>query len=218
MLVVTVAVGAVLGHLVRGRLRSGEHRRPGDEPTQDSFAWVLVAVPLAAACVAAGQWELDGMPRAAVYALLTVPLVMLSAVDLDVLRLPNKLNATAAGLALVGLVVTAAAEGAWADLGRAVIAAVVLAGAYFVLTVIATFLPGSPFGLGDVKLAPVLGLLLGYLGWTHVVVGSVLAFVLAMVIGTVLLAVRRTGRGTTIPFGPYLVAGTLVVLALPAVS
>ncbi len=218
MLVVTVAVGAVLGRLLRGRLRTGAHRRPDDEHTQKSFAWVVVAVPLAAACVAAGQWELEGMPRAAVYALLTVPLVALSAVDVDVLRLPDKLNAAAAGLAVVGLAVTAAAEDAWPDLARGFLAAVVLGLVYLVLAVIASFLPGSPFGMGDVKLAPALGLLLGYVGWTQVVVGSVLAFVLAVVVGTILVVARRGRRDTEIPFGPYLVSGTLLVLALPALG
>jgi leader peptidase (prepilin peptidase) / N-methyltransferase len=67
-------------------------------------------------------------------------------------------------------------------------------------------------GRGDRKLAPVLGLCLGYLGWGAVLVGSFLGFVLGGIVGVVLIARRRAGRKTKIPFGPFMILGAYLGL------
>jgi leader peptidase (prepilin peptidase)/N-methyltransferase len=64
-------------------------------------------------------------------------------------------------------------------------------------------------GFGDVKLAGVLGLFLGFLGWPQLVVGVASAFLLGGVIGIVLLLAHRT-RGRKIPFGPWMVLGAWI--------
>jgi leader peptidase (prepilin peptidase)/N-methyltransferase len=62
-------------------------------------------------------------------------------------------------------------------------------------------------GFGDVKLAGVLGLFLGYLGWGQLVVGAFGAFLLGGAFSLGLLALRRVNRKSGIPFGPWMLAG-----------
>jgi leader peptidase (prepilin peptidase)/N-methyltransferase len=61
--------------------------------------------------------------------------------------------------------------------------------------------------MGDVKLAAVLGLYLGFLGWGNLLVGAFAAFVFGGVFGVVLMLIRRAGRKTAIPFGPWMILG-----------
>ena len=65
-------------------------------------------------------------------------------------------------------------------------------------------------GFGDVKLAGVLGLFLGFLGWAPLVVGAAAAFLLGGVFGIVLLIAGRAKRGRAIPFGPWMVVGAWI--------
>jgi leader peptidase (prepilin peptidase)/N-methyltransferase len=74
-------------------------------------------------------------------------------------------------------------------------------------------------GGGDVKLAGVIGLYLGWLGWGALAVGALAAFLLGGVFGVLLLALRRAGRRSAIPFGPWMLAGAWTgILAGEAVS
>ena len=66
--------------------------------------------------------------------------------------------------------------------------------------------PGG-MGGGDVKLAGVLGLYLGWLGWGSLAVGAFAAFFFGGVFGLALMAFGRAGRRTAIPFGPWMIAG-----------
>lgn len=84
---------------------------------------------------------------------------------------------------------------------------------YFILRMI--YPPGM--GFGDVKLAGVLGLYLGYLGWGHVFAGTFAAFLLGGLWSLGLLAARRGTLKSDIPFGPFMLAGTAAaMLLLPA--
>ena len=69
------------------------------------------------------------------------------------------------------------------------------------------FLYPSGMGLGDVKLAGVLGMYLGYLGWGTLAVGAFFGFALGAVIGITLMALGRATRKSKIPFGPFMLAG-----------
>ncbi len=66
-------------------------------------------------------------------------------------------------------------------------------------------------GLGDVKLALLMGLFLGY---PAIIVAIYLAFILGAVLSLLLLAAKQKTFGQTIPFGPFLVVGTLLSLWL----
>jgi leader peptidase (prepilin peptidase)/N-methyltransferase len=81
---------------------------------------------------------------------------------------------------------------------------------YFVLH--AVYPPGM--GFGDVKLAGVLGMYLGFLGWGHVMAGTFAAFVLGGLWSLGLLAARRGNLQSAIPFGPFMLAGAAAAMLL----
>jgi len=83
---------------------------------------------------------------------------------------------------------------------------------YFVLRFV--YPPGM--GFGDVKLAGVLGMYLGYLSWGHLFAGTFLAFLLGGLWSVALLAARRGTLKSSIPFGPFMLAGAAAAMLLPA--
>lgn len=84
---------------------------------------------------------------------------------------------------------------------------------YFVLRLVHP--PGM--GFGDVKLAGVLGLYLGYLGWSHIFAGTFAAFLLGGLWSLGILVARRGTLRSAIPFGPFMLAGAAAaMLILPA--
>lgn len=134
----------------------------------------------------------------------------LSAVDLRFKRLPDALLAPTY-LAVVPLVVLAALAGDHADrLPRALAAAAVLGLALLILKLARP----AGIGLGDVKLVPLLGLVLGWFGWQQVVLGVFLAYLAAALVIVAGLVARRTSLRDDVPFGPYLLAGTLLTVGL----
>lgn len=66
---------------------------------------------------------------------------------------------------------------------------------------------GRGMGLGDVALAPVLGFVLGWLGWGTTVTGLLAGFVLGAVIGLGLMVAAGTDRRARVPHGPFMLAG-----------
>lgn len=132
--------------------------------------------------------------------------IALTLIDLDTHRLPNAI--VLPGYIVLGVLFAAACLFGvpWDALLRAAIGAAVLYGFYFVLRLAR---PGG-MGGGDVKLAGVLGLALGFIGWGTLIVGAFAAFVLGGVFGIALMLARRAGRKTAIPFGPWMIAGAWV--------
>lgn len=129
--------------------------------------------------------------------------VALTAIDIDVHRLPNAIVLPSYVVGAVLLAAAALLEGDLVQLARAAAGAGILVVLYFVLAIIK---PGG-MGMGDVKLAGVLGLFLGSIGWGALAVGAMGAFVLGGIFGVVLILARRAGRGSGIPFGPWMFAG-----------
>jgi leader peptidase (prepilin peptidase)/N-methyltransferase len=132
--------------------------------------------------------------------------VALAAIDLDVRRLPDRIVLPSYVVALVLLGATDLLRG---DL-VAFATACAGAGASALLFAVLWFVKPGGMGLGDVKLAGVLGLFLGQLGVAQLGVGIAGGFVLGGVFGIALLAVRRAQRGSAIPFGPWMLAGAWV--------
>lgn len=129
--------------------------------------------------------------------------IALALIDLDTHRLPNVIVLPSYAVGGVLLTLAAAFSGDWGALLRAAIAMVALYGFYFLLRLIR---PGG-MGGGDVKLAGLLGLYLGWISWSAVVVGAFAAFLFGGIVGIAMILARRAGRKTAIPFGPYMILG-----------
>lgn len=139
--------------------------------------------------------------------------VLLWVVDADVRRLPDAITLPAYP-AVLALLVPASLLGSdpvgWAGLGRAVAGGLAAALLFLLLA-----LPRSaPLGFGDVKLAGLLGLALAWLSWAALAVGIVLGFAYGAAYGLVLLAFRRVGLRTRIPFGPAMLAGAFTAILI----
>lgn len=135
--------------------------------------------------------------------------LVLARVDLACLRLPDPL-VLVAGLLAVGLTAAALLSGTPGRLLGALGGAVVAGVAHVLLAL----LPGSRLGFGDVKLAAVLGLPLGWLGRDALLAGLLLPHVLhgGLVLG--LLAARKVHRNTLLPLGPALLTGAWLAVLL----
>ncbi len=134
--------------------------------------------------------------------------VALAFIDLDTKRLPDVLTLPSYLVGGALLLLPAALDGSWSAYLRAWLGALALFGFYFLLA----FIYPAGMGFGDVKLAGVLGLYLGWLGWGVLVVGGFLGFLLGGLIGGGLMIVRRAGRKSKIPFGPFMILGAFLAL------
>ncbi len=210
--VVALLLGAAAGVLVNraaGRFPwppdTGARELVGPGPVAVRPPLVEVATGLLCALTVLRSglsWELPA------FLLLAVVGVLLTVVDLQHRLLPNRvvLPALAAGTAL--LLLPALADGAWDALLRAVLGAAALFAVYLALALVS---PGG-LGMGDVKLAALLGLYLGWLGWAAVVLGALAGFVVQAGIALALLATRRIGLRGELPFGPAMLAGAALVI------
>lgn len=138
--------------------------------------------------------------------------VALALIDIDTHTLPNRLVLPTCMVGVVFLGGAALLAGDPAILFRAALGLVALWLGYLAL---ALAYPGG-MGLGDVKLAGVLGLFLGYLGWPQLIVGTFAAFLLGGIFAIGLLIARRVKRGGGIPFGPWMLAGAWVGIIVGA--
>jgi leader peptidase (prepilin peptidase) / N-methyltransferase len=142
--------------------------------------------------------------------------VLLAVIDVRHKTLPNRVTLSAVGIGAALLAMAALGTGEWASLGRAVLGALVLFVVFFVLVMIS---PRS-IGMGDAKLAALLGLYLGWLGVAVLVLGIGAGFVVQAVLALILLITRRIGLRGELPFGPAMLLGAALVIgwsgALPS--
>jgi leader peptidase (prepilin peptidase)/N-methyltransferase len=149
----------------------------------------------------------DGLHDVLLGLVLAGLLVPIALIDLDHRIIPNRLTAAGA--------VAALAIGAATDLGGVPEQLVAGAAASGFLLLAALARPGG-MGMGDVKLAGMLGLFLG----REVAVALLVALLAGTLVGVVVMARRGVGEGrrTAIPFGPFLALGGIVaLLAGPAI-
>ncbi|MFG3661260.1 prepilin peptidase [Streptomyces sp. NPDC047706] len=151
-------------------------------------------------------------PELVVWLLVTPVGVLLAVVDLRVHRLPDPLTLPLAAGTPALLGVASLVPGHAGDLGTALLGSLALGGFYFLLFLINP----AGMGFGDVKLALGAGAVLGWYGWGAVLLGTFAAFVCGAVYGGALIVVRKAGRKTAIPFGPFLLAGACAGLLLGA--
>ena len=121
--------------------------------------------------------------------------------------IPDLINIMIFGLALVYRVsLVVLGEMRLLDFEMAIIAGL---GLYLIFYFLVYITKGRGFGMGDVKLAPGLGLLLG---WEKTIILWFSSFILGSLVAVVLLLLRKKSIKQTIPFGPFLVVGTGVAL------
>ncbi|WP_435772023.1 prepilin peptidase [Nocardioides sp. SYSU DS0651] len=125
--------------------------------------------------------------------------VVLAVIDLDVRRLPNVIVLPSYGL--LGGLLALDADGP--SLVRAGIGAAALFACFLA---VALAVPGG-MGFGDVKLAGLVGGMTAYLSWGTLLVGAFLGFLLGALAGVLLIAGRRAGRRSALPFGPFMILG-----------
>lgn len=185
--------------VLRGRCRSCSSPIAARYPLVEALTGLLF--------VAAGL-RFGWSPYLPVALVLLAAGVALFAIDLEHRRLPFAITGFAAVLVTLGLALDVVVSGAGpiaVALGSAAIWLGLYGGVWLVTT-------GRGMGLGDVALAPVLGLALGWLGWGASLVALLGGFVVGALVGVILMSVRRAGRRSQIPHGPAMLVGAAVGL------
>jgi leader peptidase (prepilin peptidase)/N-methyltransferase len=194
--------GLALGPLLRSLARPWVPATPATRPP-------VVELATAALLVAIVLVHRDDVPRLVLGVLLVAFLVPLTIVDLAVRLLPNRLTAPAAAVAVVA--------GTLLDPGGELerVLAGAAAGGCFLLAALAS---PAGMGMGDVKLAAVLGLFLG----EEVAVAVFVALLAGVAVGLIIIARKgaRAGRKTVLAFGPFLALGGVaaVIAGQPLLS
>lgn len=185
--------------ILRGHCSHCKGRISPRYPLVEALTGVLfAAISWRFGCV----WELPA------YLVLAAGLVALGAIDLDNGMLPDKILVPL-GIAVAGLLLLASGEyGEW---HRALIALVCAAG-WFATFFLVNLLAPNWLGFGDVRLAPVLGFALGWLGPAYVLVGFFAGDLVGAIVGITLIAMKRATGNTAVPFGPFLALGCVVAI------
>jgi leader peptidase (prepilin peptidase)/N-methyltransferase len=142
--------------------------------------------------------------------------VLLAVIDWKVKRLPTRLvYLTLAGVG-AGLVFASLVEWDWVPLATAILGGLLLSNAFFLLWYLTKKFSGMMLlGFGDVRLAAVLGLLLGWYGLEYVLYGALVGHLLALVIAAA-MSIKERKLLLRYSFGPPLIAGTLAVVLFHA--
>ncbi|MFH9688589.1 prepilin peptidase [Streptomyces sp. NPDC021019] len=186
---------------------------PAPAPSAAYAPGALAPLITVAACVALAA-ATGARPELVGWLALTPVAVLLAVVDRRVHRLPDPLTlplAAAAVLLLGGAALLPGHAGSWTS---GLLGGLALGGFYFLLFLINP----NGMGFGDVKLALALGVALGWYGWTVLFVGGFAGFLFGAAYGLALVLLRRAGRRTGIPFGPFMLGGALTGLLLGALA
>lgn len=141
-----------------------------------------------------------------VHLMLFVIACRLVAIDIRTHRLPNRIVLpTLAALVVLG-VADAIASGESTAMIRAVFGMLILGGFYAALRLLSR----EGMGGGDVKLAAVIGLILGWHSWQALAVGAASAFLLGALFSVSLMMLRRADGSTRIAFGPWMIIGAIL--------
>ena len=179
--------------------RSMHHRQ------RRANVWIIVATMVVFGLVAFTVKSVWVLPADLWFAYFSV---LLTVTDLDTKLIPNRilLPATVGGLVLLGI--GSLAAGSLDALLRGLVSGV----GYFVVMLILGLLARGALGFGDVKLAFLLGVFTGYLGWGQVVLAGLGSFILGGLVALVLVVTRRASRKDAIPFGPFMTTAAIVAV------
>lgn len=206
----TVLLWALLGALIGTTL----HRPARGLLTVPRQAHPLIATPTIASATAALfallAWRVGARPELVPYSGLAAMCVPLAAIDLLEQRLPTKLLMPAYPILAVLFALAATSEHNGAGMLRS-LAGMTISFAFYLAIALAA--PGG-LGAADIRLAGLLGLALGWSGWTTLIAGTVLSLLYAGLTGATMIALRRASRHTLIPFGPALIVGAFTALLI----
>ena len=164
--------------------------------------------------LAAVRFDEESVGMLVGYLFLFAMLLTVSVIDVQLFRLPDLIVLPSIVISLVLVVVVSLID----DNPESIRFALAGAGLYFGFLLLAHLVYPRGMGFGDVKLAAVMGLYVGWLGTTYaaafglVLWAMLIGFVAGSIIGMVLLAIRR--RSKQIPFGPFLALGAVVAVLL----
>ncbi len=206
-LVGALVLGPWLARVSVRLARRDDAARPS--PLRTVLTAVLVGVALTGALLVGGL-----RPGTVALAWAGVAGVVLGAVDLAVHRLPDRVTIPAYAAVATALLVDAVALGTWPALLRALLAGAAAFGG----AAVAAVLSPRGLGFGDVKLLGLLGLVLGWVGWGALLAGVFLGLVTGAAASLTLIAAGRAGWRTALPFGPPLLVGAVLALALQGQS
>jgi leader peptidase (prepilin peptidase)/N-methyltransferase len=212
VVVLAAAFGALVSPIAAKVIRETPPDPEDDPPPVPRVGpWLeqrKLLAPLLALIAAGVAAQVGANAVVAAHVVAAVGLVTLSVIDLDLFLLPKRIVYPVL-FSTGGLMVLAAlVDGDGVALKRAVISGFAGFGALLVLHIISP----AGMGFGDVRLAGVIGLDLGWLGVRQVIVGIFSGFVFAAVVGVTLLITRKRKGRDAVPFGPFLALGTLFIL------
>ena len=172
------------------------------------MGWVIGGCTALAAAVTV--WRLAGSWAVGPFLGLAVVAAVLAWTDLTQRRLPNRVVLPAIGVSVPLLLAAALLDGGVTAWLTALGGGAALFGLYLVLALV------SPrgMGMGDVKLAALVGLYAGFLGWPALVIAAFAGFLLGGLAALGAIVGGRATRSTSIPFGPWMLAGLWVSVAL----
>ncbi|MBB5078309.1 prepilin peptidase [Nonomuraea endophytica] len=204
-----IAVSALTGLLWGGYVRAmadGFEAEPADtraEARRALVRWPRYRFPPWHELAGAGLCALVVWRAGLPYLFFVLVGIALAVVDWRTSRLPDVLTLPAYPLLALTLVPTG-------EVMQALLGGVALAFLYGVLW----FARPTAMGLGDVKLAGLIGMATGALGWEQWVAAALGGQVLGALYAVWLLATKRGGRDTEFPFGPFMLLGALGALCL----
>lgn len=155
-------------------------------------------------------WNRAQLPLAPALLYLAAIGMALAFIDLDVRRLPNAIVLPSYPVLAALLLFASAWSGDWWALARAGIGGIALFGFYLLLVLVYP----AGMGWGDVKLSGLLGAVLGYVGWSALIVGAFAGFFFGAIVAVIALALGRAGRKSALPFGPFMIIGAAFGIAL----
>jgi leader peptidase (prepilin peptidase)/N-methyltransferase len=168
-------------------------------------------IPVAVATVAVLGllgWRLGLDPALPAFLYFGVVAVLLTFIDIALKRLPDLLTLPSYGIGAALL--------ALAFDGNRFVHALIGMAALFLLYAVQWLIVPNQLGMGDVKLSGVLGLYLGWVGLSGWMTGVLAGFLLGGLYSVGLLITRRATRKSSIPFGPFMLAGALLAILLYA--
>ncbi len=179
-------------------------------PGIDTPARIAATCALGAGIEAAMAWRFGWSPALPAYLALGAASAVVTVTDLATRKIPEAIMLPSYPLAAVLLAVASASRGQWWALARGSIAMASLVGFYLVLGLA---LP-TQFGIGDIELGALLGLYLGWLGWSALSSGTLAAWLLAALALPAHHLLDHGARRRALAAGPFLVAGALVAVLL----